>query len=108
MKPCSPFQKLSVGRCHRFSHTPGTTFNRENGDVANDHYNRYPDDISLMKDLGLKAYRMSITWPRIYPTGTGRINQAGLDFYERLIDTVLEADIIPFVTIYHWDTPGAL
>ena len=88
---------------HRFSHTPGATHNGETGDVTHDHYNRYLEDIALMKDLGLKAYRMSIAWPRIYPEGTGRINQAGLDFYENIIDALLEAEIVPFVTIYHWD-----
>ena len=93
---------------HRFSHTPGTTHNGETGDVAHDYYNRYLEDFALMKDLGLKAYRMSIAWPRIYPEGTGRINQAGLDFYENIIDALLEAEIVPFVTIYHWDLPGAL
>ncbi len=93
---------------HRFSHTPGTTHNGETGDITHDHYNRYLEDIALMKDLGLRAYRMSIAWPRIYPEGTGRINQAGLDFYESIIDALLEAEIVPFVTIYHWDLPGAL
>jgi beta-glucosidase len=93
---------------HRFSHTPGHTFNGDTGDVACDHYHRYETDIALMRELGLKAYRMSIAWSRIYPAGKGRINQAGIDFYSRLIDKILEAGIIPNVTLYHWDLPAAL
>jgi beta-glucosidase len=93
---------------HRFSHTPGRTANGDTGDVACDHYYRYASDIGLMRELGLQAYRLSIAWGRIYPEGKGRINQAGLDFYSRLTDELLEAGIIPNVTLYHWDLPAAL
>lgn len=93
---------------HRFSHTEGNTRNGETGDVACDHYNRYRQDVSLMKELGLKAYRFSIAWPRILPEGRGRINPKGLDFYDRLVDELLEHGIQPYATIYHWDLPGAL
>lgn len=92
----------------RFSHTPGKTFNGDSGDVACDHYHRYPADIQLMTDLGLHAYRFSIAWSRILPTGTGQVNEAGLAFYDRLVDALLKAGITPFVTLYHWDLPQAL
>lgn len=92
----------------RFSHTPGNIENNDTGDVANDHYHRWPEDIQIMKDLGLKAYRFSISWPRILPAGRGQINQAGLDFYSRLVDGLLAANIEPFATLYHWDLPQAL
>ena len=78
------------------------------GDVACDHYHRYKDDIALMKELGVGAYRFSTAWPRIQPAGTGPVNQAGLDFYDRITDTVLEAGIEPWVCLYHWDLPLAL
>ena len=93
---------------HRFSHTPGNTANGDTGDVACDHYYRYASDVALMKELGLKGYRMSIGWGRVFPEGKGRINQAGLDFYSRLIDKLLENGIAPNVTLYHWDLPAAL
>lgn len=93
---------------HRFSHTPGNTTNGDTGDVACDHYNRYESDVALMRELGLKAYRLSISWSRIFPEGKGRVNQRGVDFYSRLIDTLLESDITPNVTLYHWDLPAAL
>jgi beta-glucosidase len=93
---------------HRFAHTPGMTTNGDTGDVACDHYNRYESDIALMKEIGLKAYRLSIAWGRVLPEGRGRVNARGLDFYSRLIDKVLEAGIIPNVTLYHWDLPAAL
>lgn len=93
---------------HRFSHTPGTVANGDTGDLACDHYRRYPEDIALMRDLGLKAYRFSIAWPRVFPTGCGSVNTKGLDFYERLVDGLLAADIAPFATLYHWDLPAAL
>jgi beta-glucosidase len=93
---------------HRFSHTPGHTLNGDTGDVACDHYNRYESDIGLMSEIGLKAYRLSIAWSRVFPEGKGRINPAGLDFYSRLIDKLLESEIIPNVTLYHWDLPAAL
>ena len=93
---------------HRFVHTPGLTSDGDTGDVACDHYNRYRDDIALMRSLGLQAYRFSISWGRIFPDGTGPINDAGLDFYERLVDALLEAGIQPLPTLYHWDLPAAL
>lgn len=92
----------------RFSHTPGAVLNGDTGDVACDHYHRWQEDIALMKDLGLKAYRLSIAWPRILPEGRGRVNQAGLDFYSRLVDGLLAAGITPFITLFHWDLPQAL
>ena len=91
-----------------FSHTPGKILNGDNGDVACDHYHRWQEDIQLMKSLGLKSYRFSIAWPRILPEGCGKINQPGLDFYNRLIDGLLEAGIQPLATLYHWDLPTAL
>lgn len=90
-----------------FSHTPGKTFNGDTGDMACDHYHRYKEDIQIMKDIGLNAYRFSISWSRIMPDGKN-INQKGIDFYNRLVDELLEADITPFVTLYHWDLPYAL
>ncbi len=92
----------------RFCATPGNVKNNENGDIACDHYHRYPEDVQLMKELGLNAYRFSIAWPRILPTGRGQVNAAGLDFYDRLVDTLLDAGIEPFVTLYHWDLPQVL
>jgi beta-glucosidase len=92
----------------RFSHAPGTIMNGDSGDVADDHYHRWPGDIELMQRLGLRAYRFSIAWPRIYPRGRGELNAAGLDFYDRLVDALLAATIAPFVTLYHWDLPQAL
>ncbi len=93
---------------HRFSHTPGMTVNGHTGDVACDHYNRYESDIALMGELGLKGYRLSVSWSRVFPEGQGRLNPAGLDFYSRLIDRLLENGITPNVTLYHWDLPAAL
>jgi beta-glucosidase len=92
----------------RFSHTPGKTDRGETGDVASDHYHRWREDVDLMAELKLQAYRFSIAWSRIFPQGTGSINSAGLDFYDRLVDALLERDIQPFVTLYHWDLPQAL
>jgi beta-glucosidase len=92
----------------RFSHTPGKVDNGDTGDVACDHYHRYPQDVALMRQLGLQAYRFSVSWPRILPTGRGQVNPAGLDFYDRLVDEVLAAGIDPFLTLYHWDLPQAL
>jgi beta-glucosidase len=92
----------------RFSHSPGKTANGETGDVACDHYNRYRDDVALMRDLGLSAYRFSISWSRVLPEGTGRINEKGLDFYRRLVDALRDAGIRPMATLYHWDLPAAL
>lgn len=93
---------------HRFAHTPGCTDNGDNGDVACDHYRRYADDVALMSALGLRAYRLSLAWARILPEGTGAVNRGGLDFYSRLVDTLLAAGIEPWITLYHWDLPAAL
>ena len=93
---------------HRFAHTPEMTHEGDTGDVACDHYRRYRDDVALMRALGLKAYRFSVAWARVLPQGRGPVNQAGLDFYERLVDELLKADIEPMVTLYHWDLPAAL
>lgn len=92
----------------RFSKTPGKVEDGTNGDVACDHYHRFRDDIALMKSLGIKHYRFSVAWPRILPTGRGKVNQPGLDFYGRLVDALLEAGIEPFLTLYHWDLPQVL
>jgi len=93
---------------HRFSHTPGRTVAGAAADVACDHYHRWAEDVDLMRDLGLKSYRLSLSWSRILPDGRGPVNRKGLDFYARLIDRLLEADIAPMVTLYHWDLPAAL
>ena len=93
---------------HRFSHTPGHTHENQTGDVACDHYRRWKDDVALMRELGLGAYRFSISWSRVLPDGTGAVNERGLDFYRRLVDELLEAGIQPNVTLYHWDLPAAL
>jgi beta-glucosidase len=92
----------------RFSHTPGKVVNGDTGDAAADHYHRTAEDIALMRELGLGAYRFSLAWPRILPAGTGAVNERGLDFYDRLVDDLLAAGITPFVTLYHWDLPQAL
>jgi beta-glucosidase len=92
----------------RFSHTPGKIKDGSTGDVACDHYHRAAQDIALMKDLGLQAYRFSIAWPRIIPDGDGAVNPKGLDWYSRLVDQLLAADIKPFATLFHWDLPQAL
>lgn len=92
-----------------YSAISGNTLNGDTGAVACDHYHRYPQDIQLMKEqLGIKAYRFSIAWPRIIPTGTGAVNPKGLDFYDRLVDSLLEAGITPYATLYHWDLPQTL
>jgi beta-glucosidase len=92
----------------RFSHTPGKIERGETGDVASDHYYRWAEDVGLMADLKLNAYRFSVAWPRILPQGSGTVNPAGLDFYDRLVDALLDRGIEPFVTLYHWDLPQAL
>lgn len=92
----------------RFAHTPGKISNNDSGDVACDHYHRWVEDIDLMKTLGLKAYRFSIAWPRVLPNGRGIINQPGLDFYDRLVDSLLQAGITPVITLFHWDLPQIL
>lgn len=91
-----------------YAHTPGKVGDGSTGDVANDHYRRYRDDVRLMKDLGATAYRFSISWPRIFPDGTGQPNPKGVAFYGRLVDELLAAGIEPFATLYHWDLPQAL
>jgi beta-glucosidase len=91
-----------------FSHTPGAVHDGDTGDVACDHYHRYQADVALMAELGLAAYRFSVAWPRVQPDGTGPANPAGLDFYDRLVDTLVGHGIDPIVTLYHWDLPQAL
>jgi len=91
-----------------FCRTPGAVWQGQSGDVACDHYHRYPEDIALIKALGAHAYRLSISWPRVLPAGTGEFSVAGLDFYDRLIDGLLEAGITPYVTLFHWDYPYEL
>ncbi|RAY11627.1 beta-glucosidase [Actinomadura craniellae] len=91
-----------------FATVPGAVLNGENGDVAVDHYHRFPQDVAMMADLGLTAYRFSVAWPRIQPAGSGPANQAGLDFYSRLVDTLLAAGVQPWPTLYHWDLPQPL
>ena len=85
----------------RFSHIPGNVENFDNGDVACDYYHRYPSDNSIMKELGLHTQRMSISWARIFPEGTGQINQKGLDFYRKAFDDMLEKGVSPFIMLYH-------
>jgi beta-glucosidase len=91
-----------------FAHTPGKIGDHSNADRANDHYHRYKDDVRLIKELGVKAYRFSIAWPRVFPEGTGAPNPKGLDFYDRLLDELLKNGIEPFATLYHWDLPQPL
>ena len=93
---------------HRFCHTRGMVRDGDTGDVACDHYRRYRDDVALMRDLGLNAYRFSLSWSRILPEGRGTVNGAGLDFYERLVDALLASGIAPMATLFHWDLPAAL
>jgi beta-glucosidase len=91
-----------------FCHKPGNISNGETGDLAADHYHRWQEDVRILADLGAKVYRFSVAWPRILPNGTGQVNQAGLDFYDRLVDALLAAGIEPFLTLYHWDLPQTL
>src|SRR5690242_1038991 len=91
-----------------FSHHPGAVAGGDTGDVADDHYHRYREDVALLADLGVTHYRFSLAWPRLQPTGRGPLNRAGLDFYQRLVDELLARDIQPLVTLYHWDLPQAL
>jgi beta-glucosidase len=91
-----------------YAHTPGKIGDRTNADRANDHYHRYKEDVGLIKELGAKAYRFSIAWPRVFPAGVGAPNPKGLDFYDRLVDELLKNGIEPFATLYHWDLPQAL
>jgi beta-glucosidase len=88
-----------------YCYQPGTIRNGDTGDVACDHYHRYPEDIDLMTRLGVQTYRFSVAWPRIYPFGRGAVNEKGLAFYDRLVDALLEKGITPAVTLYHWDLP---
>jgi beta-glucosidase len=92
----------------RFVATPGKVHNGDSAAVAADHYHRFREDVALMRELGVRAYRFSVAWPRIMPSGTGRVNSTGLDFYDRLVDELLAHDIEPFLTLYHWDLPQAL
>jgi beta-glucosidase len=91
-----------------FAHTPGKIGDRSNADRANDHYHRYKEDVGLIRDLGVKAYRFSVAWPRVFASGTGTPNPKGLDFYDRLVDELLGHGIEPFATLYHWDLPQTL
>jgi beta-glucosidase len=91
-----------------FTKTPGRVLNGHHGDVAMDHYHRYREDVAIMADLGLTAYRFSVSWPRIQPTGSGAVNQKGLDFYKRLTDELMRNGIDPWLTLYHWDLPQEL
>lgn len=93
---------------HRFSHTPGRVQDGDTADVTCDHYRRWQSDVDLIQSLGMNSYRFSIAWGRVLPEGTGRINPAGLDFYERLVDRLLARGIQPMVTLFHWDLPAAL
>jgi beta-glucosidase len=88
-----------------FCKKPGAVHEGENGDVACDHYNRYREDVALMKELGIQNYRLSISWPRVLPSGTGAVSEEGLAFYDKLVDELLAAGIKPHITLYHWDTP---
>jgi beta-glucosidase len=92
----------------RFCREPGAVANGDTGEVSADHYHRWREDVELMAGLGLNAYRFSIAWPRLFPSGRGAVNPAGLAFYDRLVDTLLEHEIAPLVTLYHWDLPAAL
>ncbi|MEI6970029.1 MAG: GH1 family beta-glucosidase [bacterium] len=88
-----------------FCRWDGKIWNGDSGDVACDHYHRYREDVALMRDIGVRAYRLSVAWPRVIPAGTGAVNPEGLGFYDRLVDSLLEAGITPWVTLFHWDYP---
>mmetsp|Transcript_3067 Transcript_3067/g.4367 ORF Transcript_3067/g.4367 Transcript_3067/m.4367 type:complete len:583 (+) Transcript_3067:158-1906(+) len=92
----------------KFSNIPGKIYNDENGNIADDHYHRFPQDLELLKTIGVQAYRLSLSWTRILPTGRLPINQAGIDHYSHVFDKLVEAGITPFVTLYHWDLPQSL
>jgi len=91
-----------------FSHTPGKTFQGDTGDVADDSYHLYKEDVKLLKDMGVSVYRLSISWSRIFPNGTGQPNEKGLAYYQRVVDELLKNNIAPYVTLFHWDLPQAL
>ncbi|HMD65724.1 MAG TPA: family 1 glycosylhydrolase, partial [Stellaceae bacterium] len=91
-----------------FSHLPGRILGDENGDIACDHYHRWPQDVALMSELGVSAYRLSTAWSRILPEGRGQPNGKGLEFYDRLVDAIMATDIEPWICLYHWDLPQAL
>src|SRR5262249_54487937 len=91
-----------------FSHQLGHVLDDTTGDGACDHYHRWPEDVALMRDLGIRAYRLSIAWPRILPEGRGKPNPKGLEFYDRLVDAVMAAGIEPWICLYNWDLPHAL
>lgn len=92
----------------RFVHEPQRILNGDTGDIACDHYHQMPEDVALMQELGLQSYRFSVSWPRVLPEGRGMVNQKGLDFYDQLVDRLLDAGIVPNVTLNHWDLPQAL
>jgi beta-glucosidase len=102
------WNKTAKVRAFRIAAHSPTGAEQETGDVACDHYHRMPEDVALMKDLGLQSYRFSISWPRVLPEGRGRANPAGLDFYDRLVDALLEAGIAANATLNHWDLPQAI
>ncbi len=91
-----------------FARKKGTVWREHTGDVACDHYHRYPEDVALMQQLGLRGYRLSVSWPRVLPSGVGKVNEQGLAFYDRLVDALLEAGIAPWITLFHWDFPLGL
>ena len=89
-----------------FCHAPNAIYQEQNGEIACDHYHRFKEDIAIMKKMGVKAYRFSISWPRVLPQGTGKVNEAGIAFYENIIDELLKNNIVPFITLFHWDYPA--
>ena len=99
-----------AGRTHwdDFADTPGNVVRAENGDIACDHYHRYAEDLDLVANAGFDAYRFSISWARVLPEGRGAVNAEGLDFYDRLVDAMLERGLSPYATLYHWELPSAL
>ncbi|MDP2872611.1 MAG: family 1 glycosylhydrolase, partial [Bacillota bacterium] len=91
-----------------YAHREGKIWNNHNGDVAADHYHRYKEDVALMKEIGVQSYQVSINWPRVLPDGIGRVNQKGVDLYDKLIDELLTANVRPIIEVYHWETPYEL
>jgi beta-glucosidase len=92
----------------RYTHTPGTIRNNDTGDIACDHYHLYEKDVEIMKELGIKSYRFSISWSRIFPDGIGKPNKKGIEFYRKLVDLLTDNGIKPAITLYHWDLPQKL